>query len=141
MQHKRLVLDANILIRGVLGQQVRHKIEQASDNVAFYVAESNFLEAEQWLAELAPHRGLTESVWRPALASLMHAVQLVGQEELALVEAEARARIGQRDERDWPGVAAAILLNYPIWTEDRDFFGAGIPTWMTQTVDLYLKSP
>lgn len=140
MQHKRLVIDANILIRGVLGQRVRQLMADACEHVAFYVAEPNYAEAEHYLAQLAPARGIAEAVWREALDSLMAAVQLVGQEELALVEAEARARIA-RDERDWPVVAAAMLLNCPVWTEDSDFFGSGVPTWTTETVGLYLNSP
>ncbi len=141
MQHKRLVLDANILIRAVLGTRVRQLIADASQDVAFYVAEANYDEAEHYLAELAPARGITESVWRASLESLMTAVQLVGQGELTLMEQEARARIALRDERDWPAVAAALLLACPVWTEDQDFFGAGVATWTTATVEIYLKAP
>jgi len=140
MQHKRLVIDANILIRAVFGQRVRELIAGASEEVAFYVAEANYQEACRYLAELAPRRGMVESAWQASLATLMSAVQLVGHEELALVETEARARIAHRDVRDWPGVAAALLLNCPIWTEDQDFFGTGLSTWTTATVDMYLHS-
>ena len=69
----------------------------------------------------------------------MNAIQLVGQPELALVKDEARARIARRDERDWPALAAALLMDCPIWTEDQDFFGAGIATWTTATVGIYLQ--
>lgn len=65
----------------------------------------------------------------------------MGQEELALVETEAKARIARRDARDWPAVAAAMLLNCPVWTEDSDFFGAGVCTWTTGTVEIYLNGP
>ena len=27
----------------------------------------------------------------------------------------------------------------PIWTEDRDFFGMGIPTWTSDLVEVYLR--
>jgi predicted nucleic acid-binding protein len=141
MQHKRLVLDANILIRAVLGTRVRQLIADSSQDVAFYVAEANYDEAEHYLAELAPARGITESVWRASLEILMTAVQLVGQGELTLMEQEARARIALRDERDWPAVAATLLLACPVWTEDQDFFGAGVATWTTATVEIYLKAP
>lgn len=141
MQHKRLVIDANILIRAVLGSRVRQLMADACEQVAFYVAEANYDEAERYLTQLAPARGMSDSVWREALGTLMATVQLVGQEELAVMEAEARARIARRDERDWPAVAAAMLLNCPVWTEDSDFFGAGVPTWTTETVGLYLGSP
>ena len=141
MQHKRLVIDANILIRAVLGSRVRQLMADACEQVAFYVAEANYDEAERYLTQLAPARGMSDSVWREALVTLMATVQLVGQEELAVMEAEARARIARRDERDWPAVAAAMLLNCPVWTEDSDFFGAGVPTWTTETLGLYLGSP
>jgi predicted nucleic acid-binding protein len=140
MQHKRLVLDANILIRAVLGRRVRQLIADSCQDVAFYVAEANYDEAAHYLAELAPARGIAESVWHTSLESVMAAVQLVGQGELALMEQEARARIASRDVRDWPAVAAALLLTCPVWTEDQDFFGSGVATWTTETVEIYLKT-
>jgi predicted nucleic acid-binding protein len=56
-------------------------------------------------------------------------------------ETAARERVQIRDPSDWPIVAVALLLNIPIWTEDRDFFGAGIATWTTNRVDLFLRNP
>ena len=141
MQHKRLVIDANILIRAVLGQRVRLLIAAACDRVAFYVAEPNYDEAEHYLAQLAPARGIAEPVWRAALDSIMAAIQVIAQEELLPVEAEARARIAGRDERDWPALAAALQFDCPVWTEDSDFFGSGVATWTTDTVELYLNAP
>jgi predicted nucleic acid-binding protein len=55
-------------------------------------------------------------------------------------EAEARARIERRDADDWPVIACALTLGCPIWTEDRDFFGAGVPTWTTDRVELFLAN-
>lgn len=52
---------------------------------------------------------------------------------------DALARIGRRDQQDWPILAAALVLNCPIWTEDQDFFGTGVPTWTTDRVAIYLK--
>ncbi|MBK5292740.1 MAG: hypothetical protein JJE04_13815 [Acidobacteriia bacterium] len=34
----------------------------------------------------------------------------------------------QRDPEDWPILAAALALDCPIWKEDTDFFGCGVPT-------------
>ena len=139
MQHKRLVIDANILIRAVFGQRVPQLIYAYSSQVALYVAEANYEEAVHYLAQLAPTRGITEDVWRSSLAGVMAGVQLVGQDELVLVEEQALARIGHRDKNDWPAVAAAMLLDCPIWTEDADFFGSGVATWTTKTVEIYFK--
>ena len=52
---------------------------------------------------------------------------------------QARRRIGARDIDDWPVVALALAVNAPIWTEDVDFFGSGVATWTTRTVELYLN--
>ena len=51
----------------------------------------------------------------------------------------ARARVLTRDPDDWPIVAVALLLDFPIWTEDQDFFGSGVATWTTDRVELYLR--
>jgi len=53
----------------------------------------------------------------------------------------ALARIGQRDQHDWQVLACALLLDCPIWTEDRDFFGTGVATWTTALVGLYFADP
>ncbi|MBC8121000.1 MAG: hypothetical protein H7Y22_04070 [Gemmatimonadaceae bacterium] len=31
-----------------------------------------------------------------------------------------------------------MLKNTAIWTEDRDFFGCGLPVWTTETLAVYL---
>ena len=80
-------------------------------------------------------------MWRPTYNGVIHVVQVVADEILIEVEANAKARIASRDVRDWPAVAAALLLNCPVWTEDKDFLGAGIATWTTATVELYLGEP
>ena len=66
-------------------------------------------------------------------------VEFVELRQLAFWEQEARLRI-PRDPGDWPVVATALALELPIWTEDRDFFGCGIATWITNTVEIYLNN-
>jgi predicted nucleic acid-binding protein len=139
MQHKRLVIDANILIRAVLGSRVRGLIEHYCNSVAFYIAEANVDEAEFYLStELAAKRGLSEEVWRQVFEGVLNAVQIIADDVLIEVETEAKARIASRDVNDWPAVAAALLLDCPVWTEDKDFLGAGVATWTTATVEIYL---
>lgn len=139
MQHKRLVIDANILIRAVLGSRVRGLIEHYCNSVAFYIAEANVDEAEFYLStELAAKRGLSEEVWRQVFEGVLNTVQIIADDVLIEVETEAKARIASRDVNDWPTVAAALLLDCPVWTEDKDFLGAGVATWTTATVEIYL---
>jgi predicted nucleic acid-binding protein len=51
----------------------------------------------------------------------------------------ARERVLTRDADDWPIVAVALLLDFPIWTEDQDFFGSSVATWTTDRVELFLR--
>jgi predicted nucleic acid-binding protein len=139
VQHKRLVIDANILIRAVLGVRVRQLIAAGCANVAIYAAEEQFEEASRYLAHLAPRKGIPQDTWEPALETLRLGIQVIGTAELEVMRDEAVLRIGTRDPKDWPALAAALLLNCPIWTEDRDFFGTGVPTWITSNVHRYLE--
>ena len=90
MQHKRLVIDANILIRAVLGYRVRHLIEHYCDSVAFYMAEANADEAEFYLSkELAAKRNLSEDVWRPVFNGVLDTVQIIANDILIEVESKS----------------------------------------------------
>jgi predicted nucleic acid-binding protein len=140
MQHKRLVIDANILIRAVLGSRVRHLIEYYCEFVAFYMAEANAKEAEFYLSTaLAAKRNLSEEIWRPVFIGILNTVQIITDDVLIEVESKAKARIASRDVNDWPAVAAALLLDCPVWTADKDFLGAGVAIWTTATVEIYLS--
>jgi predicted nucleic acid-binding protein len=52
---------------------------------------------------------------------------------------EAYRRI-PRDRRDAPTVALALTLDCGIWTADYDFFGCGVPIWVTHTLQAHLDA-
>lgn len=140
MTKKFLVIDANILIRAVLGSRVRQLINGYADSVAFYIAEANLNEAEFHLSQsLAQKQNLDEAEWRSVFNGLLDNIGVVPDKALVDFECQARARIEKRDPNDWPAVAAALIFDCPVWTEDKDFFGAGVATWTTATVELYLR--
>ena len=139
MVPKRIVVDANILIRAVLGRRVRQLLESHCEEVDFYAAEANVDEAAFYLAEvLAKKHHLRDNAWRPVWESVMSIVHVIPTDTLAGLESKAKARIASRDINDWPAVAVALLLGCPVWTEDQDFLGSGIATWTTATIELYL---
>lgn len=41
----------------------------------------------------------------------------------------SRPALTERNDDDWPVLAVALRLAGPIGTEDRDFFGTGVPAW------------
>lgn len=139
MVNKRLVIDANIVIRAIFGTRVRSLIERHGATTAFYIAEANLEEAILYVGEIGPKRGIAESIRTESLNTLMRMVQVVPDEELQEARARAIERIARRDPDDWPAVAAALVLDCPIWTEDADFFGSGVATWTTDTVEIYLS--
>jgi predicted nucleic acid-binding protein len=135
-ERKRLVLDANILIRGCLGVRVRALIADSAGEVDFFVAEANASEASGYLSDLAARRGLDPQICQEAFLSLMEVVQIVDSTWIETARDEALKRI--RDPADWPALALALQLECAIWTEDQVFFGTGVATWTTATVQRYL---
>jgi predicted nucleic acid-binding protein len=136
---KGLVLDANILIRAVLGKRVRSILEKYEDSAEYYTPEVCFEEAREHLPAILESRGIGRQSGLAVLTEIELLVQPVDRVLYQEHEHAARHRIGVRDIDDWPVVALAILLGIPIWTEDQDFFGSGIATWTTDRVELYLQ--
>jgi predicted nucleic acid-binding protein len=138
MTSKALVLDANILIRGVLGHKVRGLLEQYCGSTQFFAPEVCFHDAQKYLPILFEKRGLPPSPALEVLSALTRLVASVDDSVYRAYSTQAKQRIRARDIDDWPIVATALALGCPIWTEDMDFFGAGIPTWTTDRVHLFL---
>jgi predicted nucleic acid-binding protein len=133
-----LVLDANILIRAVLGSRVLSLLRQCAGQVEFMAPDVAIEEAREHLPGILTARKIPAAPAMETLESLMRLVQTVEAETYASFEAIARARIEKRDEDDWPVLAASLALGCPLWTEDTDFFGCGVPTWTTDRVESYL---
>lgn len=107
----------------------------------FFAPAVAYGDAERYLPEiLAKHDRSDEIETSLDYLTRLRATVLAVPEEVYLDQkAEALARIEQRDPDDWPILAIAPALKCPIWTEDNDFFGAGVPMWTTDRVELYLK--
>lgn len=136
---RRLVLDANILLRAVFGVRVRSLLETYEDTVSFYAPDICFADARKYIPSISEKRRIDPVPGILVLDHLSRLVELVDRSLYEEYEASARERMVSRDEEDWPIVAAALLLTCPVWTEDRDFFGSGISIWTTETVNLYLR--
>ena len=140
MTARRIVLDANIVIRAVLGTRVPALIAEYGERVSFCVPTHVVTEAARSLSVIAQKRGADPEPFLAALDAFCEVAEFVPPEVTGPLEQTAKARIGSRDASDWPVVAAALALDCPIWTEDQDFFGVGIPAWTSATVELYLRS-
>jgi PIN domain len=95
-----LVLDANILIRAVLGSRVLFLLRR-------------YAEARMKLPGILDRRRIPIA---PAMAMLDALSSVVGTVELTTFgpfESNARQRLARRDEDDWPVLAAALAQAAP----------------------------
>ena len=135
-----IVLDANILIRAVLGRRVRHLLDHHSARgLRFFAPDVAFDDAQKHLPPLLKkYGGPAEAA--ESLRYLRTIIEPVESELYALFETDARNRLRGRDEDDWPVLASALALECGIWSEDADFFGTGIAVWTTSRIEIFLKS-
>lgn len=137
--NRLLVLDANILLRAVLGTRVRKLITHYAEEVPLFAPVSCVAEVNEYLPNLCVKRNWDVAASMDLFNSLLTLIKVVEEGFYIDFEEQAKQRISKRDVDDWPVVALALLLGAPVWTEDPDFFGSGIATWTTETVELYLR--
>jgi predicted nucleic acid-binding protein len=139
---KQLILDANILMRAVLGTRVARLIRDYAAAVDLLTVDEAFDDVAIYLPEVLAKRGGAEAEILAAitkLESLRPFIQTIPTTLFEPLEFQARERLKGRDEDDWPYLALALVLDCPIWTEDTDFFGCGIPIWTTDRIEFYLR--
>ncbi len=136
-----IVLDANILIRAILGRRVRRLLDTYSTKgIRFVTPDVAYADADRYLPLLLQQRGKPAADALKTLEYLKEIVESVDGELYGEFEVEARERLRGLDENDWPILATALALDCPIWTEDADFFGTGIAVWTTARIEIFLKS-
>jgi len=84
---RALVLDANIMLRGVLGTRVRALVEKYADDVSLLTPQSCVAEVHEYLPSLCAKRGWRPEVALETLDALLTGIQIV--ENAALAELEA----------------------------------------------------
>lgn len=140
MSDRAVVLDANILIRAVLGTRVRALIVDHAATVKFFAPDVAYADARKYLPPLLEKRGIQSAGAMKVLDRLEAIVRPIDLELYASLQQQALQRIAVRDADDWPVLACAMTLGCPVWTEDADFFGTGIATWTTDRIALYFAS-
>jgi len=136
-----IVLDANILVRAVLGRRVRQLVETyAALGVRFCAPDVAFEEAAKHLPALLRKRAKPDTDVSASLEYLRYIIEPLDRELYGLFESEARQRLRGRDEDDWPVLATALGLACAVWTEDADFFGTGVAVWTTNRIEIFLKA-
>src|SRR5690348_1144691 len=97
-----VVLDANILIRAVLGRRVREILETHFTTVRFFAPDTAFAEAREHLPEILEKRGIQPEAALTVLDELPVLIGCLDAEIYGPFETAARQRLQKRDEDDWP---------------------------------------
>jgi predicted nucleic acid-binding protein len=138
MSDRAIVLDANILIRAVLGKRVRELLVDNAERVQFFSPDVAYADARKYLPALLEKRGVKSESAIAVLNALQTIVWPLELDAYAGFKSQALQRIAVRDADDWPVLACAMAIGCPVWTEDADFFGTGVATWTSDRVGLYL---
>jgi predicted nucleic acid-binding protein len=141
----RLAVDASTLVAEVLRARGRRLL--LHPRLELYVAADTWGEAGHELrkrvALLAHHRRLEPAaaaqLLDEALAAVTARATIVPTAAYATYLEAARRRV-PRDPRDAPTVALALAMGCGIWTSDYDFFGCGLPVWVTETLLAHLSA-
>ena len=136
---RRLVLDANILIRASFGSRVSTQILRAQQSVDLFTPEICLRDAERHMAQIAARRAIPIELPLRALTAAMRCIDLLD-EDFTSAHRSLSVKL-LRDGDDWPVLAAALALGATIWSEDQDFFGTGIPNIVCHNLELWLSSP
>ena len=107
----KIVLDANILIRAVLGKKVRNTIQKYAGSTQFFTPEVCFADARKYLPPLFEKRNLPVNEAISVLEGLTSLISAVDANLYEIYEIEAKQRIAVRDIDDWPIVAVSLMLN------------------------------
>lgn len=126
-----LFVDANILIRCVVGKAAHNVDDLLARGVTLATTDAQAREAERVLHHVF---ALTEEDASSQMSEVVAGMELYHSPTYRSAESSAKARIHYDNTKDWPILAAAIAHNGAIWTDDRDFFGVGVPTWTTRNI-------
>ena len=99
-----------------------------------------YADARKYLPALLEKRGVRGGITVKVLDGLESVIQPIEKELYVGLRHQALRRIAVRDADDWPVLACAMMIGCPVWTEDADFFGAGVATWTTDRVELYFAA-
>lgn len=122
-----LLTDTNILQRICLGRAMKHVERLRTRGIRLATTAHNALELRNNVAK----RGLTPAVLHVQVEETLAPFDLLAPDEYQHLARAADARLREGGKSDWPLLAAAMAVDGQIWSEDKDFFGTGVPVWTT----------
>lgn len=90
--------------------------------------------ADELQRKLVEVLGLTEAEAAAEAGAVLAVFEIILADEYEHARAAAADRLDQGGRSDWPALAAALAMDGAIWSDDRDFFGVGVPVWSSRNV-------
>jgi predicted nucleic acid-binding protein len=128
-----LIVDTNVLVRCVRGKAMLRAMNLIDAGIPLATTEHNINELADVLTvklQVTDRQAVTD------IERLLLHVRLVPWEGYGGLEQAAAARLRAGGVKDWPALAAALALDWHIWSDDVDYFGVGVPVWSTSNVRL-----
>lgn len=126
-----LLIDTNILVRCSQGRAMHRVRTLREREVQLATTDRNVDEFGRKLVELF---GWAEEEAWGEVERVLDAIRIIRAPEYEHDRGAADRRLGAAGKSDWPALAAAIAWEAEIWSDDRDFFGVGVPVWSTPNV-------
>lgn len=139
MSAKALVIDANILIRGVLGTRTRRILELYANRLPPSCPQRPSRKPRSIWPRSPPNAATNPEAALRLLRTLAALTEVLQDDTYMGHREEAVELLSKRDPEDWPVLAAALAIGCPIWSEDADFFGCGVAVWTSDRVERYLR--
>jgi predicted nucleic acid-binding protein len=133
-----LLIDTNILLRCSQGRAMLRLQALRAKGVRLATTDHNVDEFGRKLVQLF---GWKEDEAWAEIERVLDAVHVFPFGDYEHQRRAADRRLGKGGESDWPALAAALALDSGIWSDDRDFFGVGVPVWSTANVQLAEEGP
>ena len=126
-----LVIDANVAVSALAGRSMPLLAALNDCGFALVMPAHQAYETE---AVLTRKLELPPEFVAVALSNLWRVVHKADPAEYEAAEDGARERLASGGQPDWPVLALAIASDSAILSNDRDFFGTGVPVWSTTNV-------
>lgn len=127
-----LVIDANVIVSVLAGIHSRSVYRSLRERGVVLSATSAQLREAFSVLTKKIHEPVEHA--RALVNDLARDLRQVELSDYAAYEQPARARLHARAQSDWAVLAAALAYDGGIWSNDRDFFGVGVPVWTTRNV-------
>ena len=115
-----IVIDTNIIISAIIKDSVTRKILVES-SLDFGFPKISVAEIEKHKDYIMEKSGLGKLDFEKLLNTLFEYIYLIPQEIVQPQMEKAASVMGKIDIKDVVFLAAALALNSPIWTDDKDF--------------------